>query len=82
MAAATMSAAVLCCVHEAAAQCAMCAQNAEAAGGIAGGGLRSLLIGAVILILPVLGLVSGASVLVWKYRNADGQLSGGLAPRR
>jgi hypothetical protein len=59
----------------------MCAQNAQAAGDAAGGGLRSLLIGGLILLVPVLGLVSGISVLIWKYRNADGQYSGGSAPR-
>ena len=81
MVAATTSATVLHYAREAAGQCAMCAQNAQAAGD-AGGGLRSLLIGAVILIVPVFGLLSGISVLVWKYRHADGQYSGGSSPRR
>jgi hypothetical protein len=55
----------------AAAQCAMCAESAAAAGE-GHGGLRALLIGVLILLIASFVLISAFAILVWKFRHADG----------
>ena len=70
----------LCFVGRATAQCAMCATSAEAAGDASGGGLTSLFIGALVLLVPALLLIGGAAMLIWKFRDADGSFNGAQSP--
>ncbi len=58
--------------HGAAAQCTMCAKNAEFAGGDSGSSWSSLFTGALVLLVPVIGVLTGAFCLIWRFRNADG----------
>ena len=55
-----------------AAQCVMCAKNAEYAGGDAGASYGPLLTGAVILLVPTVAIMVGAVVLTLKFKDASG----------
>ena len=48
-------------------KCALCARNAAAAGEAAGG-LGSLLVAALVLLIPTLVIFTGISTLLWKQR--------------
>ena len=59
-------------VGDARGQCAMCSANAQAAGDPEEVS-RTLAAAIGVLFLPTLGLLGGAGLLLWKYRDADGR---------
>ena len=58
--------------EHAAAQCAMCGQATGYAGTSPRQAYMTFLRAALVLLVPALGLLGGAALLLWRHRHADG----------